>query len=171
MKNVKHMTTAESNQPFSVAPDDKALTCVAKRGRGRPAIHHSNERVRAFVVSFSSPSELREAYPQIDDCLVGTTHLQTEGQASTRPLSKRRLFDALQHCESIDTASVSRALGYGYSPAAVKRYAVAARVASKAIASQLDQHPTWEVEAADRREGKEALDRPYFAAMQVLGLM
>lgn len=171
MKNVKHMTTAESNQPSFVASDGKALTCSAKRGRGRPSIHHPNERVQAFVACFASPSELKEAYPLIDDCLVGITHLQTEGQASTRPLSKRRLFDALQQCENIDTASVARALGNGYSPAAVKRYAIAARVASKAIASQLDQHPMWEVEAAALREGMESLDRPYFAAMQVLGLM
>jgi hypothetical protein len=113
--------------------------------------------------------ELKEAYPHIDDGLVGVTHLQTEGQASTRPLSKRRLFEALQRCGSIDTVGVAHALGRGYSLATVKRYTAAARVASKAIASNLDQHPAWESEAADMQESREALDRPYFSELQALG--
>lgn len=123
------------------------------------------------MLCFTSPCGLKEAYPPIDDRLVGITHLQTEGQASTRPLSKRRLFEALQRCESIDTASVGSALGRDSSLATVKRYTAVARVASKAIACLLDQHPAWEPQAADLKESMGALDRPYFDELQALGLI
>lgn len=142
-----------------------------KRGRGRPAIHHCNSRAQSYMLCFTSPCELKEACPRIDDCLIGITHLQTEGQASTRPLSKRRLFEALQRCESIDAVSVAHALGRDYSLATVKRYTAVARVASKAIASLLNKHPAWEPQAVDLKESREALDRPYFAELQALGLM
>lgn len=142
-----------------------------KRGRGRPAIYHDNERVQAFMLCFSSPCELKEAHRRMDDALIGITYLQTEGQASTRPLSKRRLFEALQRCSSIDAVSVANALGRGYSLATVKRYTAIARVASKAITSLLDQHPAWEPQAVALKESREAIDGPYFAELQALGLM
>lgn len=172
MKNVKNVTTAENNQPSSAVPEVTTSPIeVAKRGRGRPTLHHDNGRVQVFMSCFSSSSELREDYPLIDNSLVGVTHLQTEGQASTRPLSKRRLFDALQHCSIIDTESVAHAFGQRYSLAAVKRYCAAARVASRAILNLLDRHPQWETQAAVMREGRETIDRPYFAELRAAGLM
>lgn len=120
---------------------------------------------------FTSLGELWEVHPRMDDALTGVTHLQPKGQASTRPLSKRRLFEALQRCRVVDTVSVAHALGRGYSLAAVKRYTGAARVASKAIASLLDRCPAWEPQAVDLKESREAIDAPYFAELRAIGLM
>ena len=109
--------------------------------------------------------------PRLDDAITGITHLQSEGQASTRPLSKPMLFRALKRCKTIDTASVAVALGREYSLATVKRYTAVARVASKAIDRLLDMHTSWETIAIQLKESREEIDRPYFQEAQALGLM
>lgn len=142
-----------------------------KRQRGRPAISHDNARVRAFVCNFDSLSALTEALPRLDDVLTGITCLQSVGQASTRPLSKRMLFAALQRCETIDTLGVAVALGRDYKRAAIARYTAVARVASKAIDRLLDMHPAWEGAELQTKKSREDTDRPYFQEAQALGLM
>lgn len=141
------------------------------RGRGRPALIHDNSRVQAFVLCFDNASDLAETIPRLNDAITGITHLQTEGQASTRPLSKPMLFRALQGCATIDTLSVAVALGRDYSLAAVKRYTAIARVASKAIDRLLDMHPAWESIATQLKKSREEIDGPYFREAWALGLM
>lgn len=116
---------------------------ATKRGRGRPPIEHDNRRVRDFVRAFESTADIRESLPSLDDVLTGITHLQPEGQDSTRPLSKGSLLHVLQHCKTISTESVKAAIGPAYSLSQIKRYALAARVASKAIAHNLNHRPAW----------------------------
>ncbi len=126
--------------------------------RGRPTITHDNTRVQAFVCNFHSPHALAEAMPGVDDTLTGITYLQTEGQASTRPLSKRMVFRALQRCALVSTESVAAALGRDYSKAAAARYTASTRVASKAIARLLDQFPEWEAQAANLKAERTQYD-------------
>lgn len=149
----------------------RAAATTPSRGRGRPALVLDNRRVQAFIHCFDTARDLAEAMPRLDDAITGITHLQTEGQASTRPLSKLMLFRALQRCPAIDTASVAVALGREYSLATVKRYTAIARVASKAIDRLLDLHPSWETIAIQIKESREEIDRPYFQEAQALGLM
>lgn len=122
--------------PQTTPPDTKL-------GRGRPPMEHDNSRVRAFLRAFESTTDIRENLPSLDDVLTGITYLQPEGQDSTRPLSKGSLLHVLQHCKTISTESVKAAIGPAYSLSQVKRYALAARVASKVIAHNLNQRPAW----------------------------
>ena len=156
---------------FQVIPMQEPTNQSPIRGRGRPALVHDNSRVQAFVGYFDNAHDLTETMPRLDDVITGITYLQTEGQASTRPLSKQMLFRALQRCQTIDTLSVAVALGREYSRAAIARYTAIARVASKAIERLLDTHPTWEPIAVQLRESRNELDRPYFQEAQALGLM
>lgn len=128
--------------------------------RGRPTLTHQNGRVQAFTCHFDSPSEFAEVFPKLDDALTGITYLQTEGQASTRPLSKRMVFRALQGCEVVSTENVAAALGRGYSKAATARYTASTRVASKAIDRLLDQFPEWEAQAALWKAERTQYDDP-----------
>lgn len=114
-----------------------------KRGRGRPTIEHDNRRVRGFLRAFESTSDIRENLPSLEDVLTGVAHLQPEGQGSTRSLSTSILLHVLQHCKTISTESAQAALGPAYSLSQVKRYALAARVASKLIEHNLNQRPAW----------------------------
>lgn len=141
------------------------------RGRGRPTLVHDNSRVQTFVNCFHDVYDLGEAMPRLADAITGIVHLQTEGQASTRPLSKAMLFRVLAGCQTIDTASATVALCREYSPAAVARYTAAARVASKAIDRFLDTHPAWEPIAIQIKESREEIDRPYAQELEALGLM
>lgn len=114
-----------------------------KRRRGRPAIEHDNRRVRLFLRAFDSNSDIRDNLPTLDDVLTGIVRLQTEGQGSTRPLSRGTLLHVLQHCKTISTETVQAAMGPAYSITQVKRYALAARVASKVIDHNLNMRPSW----------------------------
>ncbi len=114
-----------------------------RRGRGRPSIQHDNRRVSAFLQAFESTTDIRDSLPTLDDVLTGVVHLQPEGQDSTRPLSKSTLLHVLQHCSTISTASVKAALGPNYSLSQVKRYTLAARVASKVTEHNLNQRSAW----------------------------
>lgn len=113
-----------------------------RRGRGRPALVHDNRRVRDFMSVYCTPGEAVEDFPWLGHVLTGTVYLQTEGQASTRPLSKWSLFLALQLCDAISTEDVAVAIGQDYSRATIARYTATARVASKAIERELDRRPS-----------------------------
>lgn len=139
--------------------------------RGRPALCHDNRRVQAFVQKFGTVSEMVEELPVLEGILTGIVHLQTEGQASTRPLLKRMLFRALHGCETISAERVAVALGQKYSRAAVARYVAHARVTSNALAGFLDRHPAIETEATSCRMSRMELDRAHFEELGKQGLM
>jgi hypothetical protein len=141
-----------------------AQTTTPKRGRGRPPKDHDNRRVAAFMSHYPTAFDLGQDRPALDDVLTGATLLQTEGQGSTRPLSRLKLFMVLQHCPTISTGAVSGIFGGECSPATAVRYAAIARVASKAIASHLDRHPAWEEEASTLATSMETIDAPYCLA-------
>ncbi len=134
--------------------------------RGRPTIVHDNRRVQAFVRRFGAVfCELAEELPQLDDVLTGIAHLQTEGQDSSRPLSKHMLMRVLHGCETITTEATAMALRRNYSRAAVARYTAHARTASKAIERILDLHPEWETSAGTLQAAREELDSPFLAQL------
>lgn len=140
---------------FLYLPMTEPTSSPHSRGRGRPALVHDNRRVQAFMQCFEAPSAVKHCMPGLDDVLTGITHLRTTGPKendSTRPLSKRMLFRAIRECQTIDTQSVTLALGRKYSRAAIARYTAIARVASKAIDSLLDHNPSWESQATRMRE-------------------
>lgn len=144
------------------------MVCAARwwamsegRPRGRPAIVCDNQRVAAFLSHYPTAFDLGQDRPALDDVLTGATMLQTEGQGSTRPLSRIKLFAVLQHCPTISSKAVADIMGGECSRSQADRYTAAARVASKAIASHLDRHPAWEQEAATLAASMEAIDAPY----------
>jgi hypothetical protein len=126
----------------------------APRKRGRPAASLDNRAVRQFLVNI--PSEWEAHTPgavvcdpwalkgpqrrQLEDVLTGAVYLQSEGQASTRPLARPLLLRVLQRCDTITSKGVSEAIGRDYSRATFDRYMAVARVASKAIAALLERH-------------------------------
>jgi hypothetical protein len=143
------------------------ITTLQPRPRGRPAIVHDNRRVQAFVQKFGGAfTELSAELPQLDDVLTGITHLQSEGQDSTRPLSKHMLMRVLHGCDSITTEATAAALRRSYSRSAVARYTAHARAASKTIERLLDQHPHWEVSAGILQAAREELDGPFLAQLR-----
>jgi hypothetical protein len=134
--------------------------------RGRPAIVHDNRRVQAFVQRFAGAfCDLAEELPALNDVLTGITHLQTEGQDSSRPLSKHMLLRVLHGCDSISTEAVAVALVREYSKAAVARYTAHARTASKAIEALLDRHSDWEASAGTLQAARDDLDLPFLAGL------
>lgn len=137
---------------------------------GRPPRAHDNTRVAAFMGSCLEVGELLDNWPRVDDILTGAVQLQTEGQGSTRPMSKRRLFQVLRSCPVIGTHATALALGLDNSLTTAKRYAAAAGVASRAVLALLVADPRYEAAgglAADR----EALDAPYWRDLRAAGLM
>ena len=147
--------------------------------RGRPAVALDNRRVSAYLSNFTTLSELTGLHPSMGDIFTGVSRLQTEGQGSTRPLSRRQLFHVLSMCDHITADAVAQALG-DVSLRHAQRYAGHARVASKAIARLLDQRPWLEAAVsfwtpAGRRqtvaEAQTELDEPYFAELRAAGLM
>jgi hypothetical protein len=143
------------------------MTTTPPVRRGRPAIAHDNRRVQAFVHRFGAAfCELSEELPGLDDALTGITHLQTEGQDSSRPLSKHMLLRVLHGCETISTEAAAVALRRDYSKAAVARYTAHARTASKTIERLLDHHPEWETCAGALQAAREALDGPFLAQLK-----
>jgi hypothetical protein len=136
----------------------QTTTPATKRGRGRPTIEHDNSRVRTFLRAFDSATDIRESLPDLDDALIGVLCLQPEGQASTRSLSMKRLLHVLQHCKTISTEAVETALGPAYSLTQVKRYTLAARVASKVVEHNLNQRPAWNTLAQQQMAGVHLFD-------------
>lgn len=125
----------------------------ASRGRGRPPRVQDNSRVAAFLIAAAA------CYPAVPasnscrgplcDVLTGAQWLQSEGQASTRSLSRVRLLRVLSGCPAISPQAVRQALGGVASRSTVDRYAASARVASRAILGLLERHPEWEAEALE----------------------
>ncbi len=91
--------------------------------------------------------ELLETYSRVEDVFTGVVHAQSEGQGSTRPLSKRKLYAALRSCSVIATETVAMALARvsveAPSKATVGRYTAIARIASRAIDDLLEVNPHW----------------------------
>lgn len=91
--------------------------------------------------------ELLETYSRVEDVFTGVVHAQSESQGNKRPLSKRKLYAALRSCPVISTETVATALARitrGVpSKATVGRYAVMARIASRAIDNLLEVNPHW----------------------------
>ncbi len=149
--------------------------------RGRPATSVDNARAGTFLSSFLTLREVAELHPSIDDVFVGVSQLQTAGQASTRPLSRRKLFRILSHCEHITVAAVAELLELEANARTAQRYAGHARVASMMVTRLLDQRP-WMEQATNfqtpngaHRQSLAAaraeLDAPYFAELRAAGLM
>lgn len=155
--------------------------------RGRPAVTFDNTRVRAFLSSFDYLFGLKgrrygagDVHLSIGDIFVGVSRLQTDGQASSKPLSTGRLFHILSHCDRISTAAVTE-VAPELGERQVRRYAGHARVASKAIARLLAQRPWMEsavsflaprgTKRQTLAEAQAAIDAPYFAELRAAGLM
>lgn len=101
-----------------------------------------NRRVSAYLSTFATLSELTGLHPSMDDIFTGVSRLQTEGQGSTRPLSRRQLFHVLSMCDHITADAAAQG---DVSLRHAQRYAGHARVASKAIARLLDQRHGWKL--------------------------
>lgn len=107
---------------------------------------HDNGAVRAYLSEYDSWEQVRECIPWADDVMTGIAAAQTEGQASTRPLSQRCIFAVLVSCEAIGTQATAAALWRkGYSRATIARYTLAARAASVLIARLMEPH-AWDGE-------------------------
>ena len=113
------------------------------RKRGRPVIEHDNSKVSEFVMGYLSMQQVRDDNLQLDNIITGASLLQPEGQGSSRGLSQSAMLHILQGCKTISTETVREVLKSSYSPATVKRYTIAARVAAKAIERQLALNPAW----------------------------
>ena len=126
----------------------------------RPPNVHDNRKVRSFLEGYVSARELCEDYPAIDDILSGALELKTEGDTSTRSLSRQVLFHILQQCPTIDVSSIKAATRVPYAYNTLAAYAAVARVVSKAIERFIDN-------LADRKavqslgRARTAIDRPY----------
>ena len=94
---------------------------------------HDNRKVRSFLDGYVSCQELCEDYPPLDDIFSGVLELKTQGDTSTRSLSRQVLFHILQQCRTIDVSSVKTATRLPYAYRTLLAYAGIARVASKAI--------------------------------------
>ncbi|QTD44214.1 hypothetical protein [Ottowia testudinis] len=115
----------------------------------------------------------------MDDIFTGVSRLQAEGDGSTRPLSRSRLFHVLSVCDDISADAVAQAMS-DVGERQARKYAGHARVASKAIARLLDQRPWmeaavsfWSPSGARQTiaEAQAELDEPYFAELRAAGLM
>lgn len=148
------------------------------RPRGRPPKDHDNRRVRAFISTFATYTQLAVAFPSIEDVITGASHLQTTGQASSRPLSRGLIFRVLSACVRITTEAVEDGLGRDYKPATVWRYMAASIVASKAIEGLLKVNPSWAARAvqhplavAEVAAAMRDVDAPFFAELAALGFL
>lgn len=102
---------------------------------------HDNRTVMDFLSEFSTVGELLESHPRIGDILAGVLAARSAGDGSTRSLSRRYLINVLQACPVVtaeNIASVIDARSDGQpenliSVQTARKYAAAARVASRAI--------------------------------------
>ena len=152
----------ESSTASHVETPDSQPTAAPKK-RGRPTIQHDNSQVASFLSCFPCLYDAREAFPWLDDIFTGVVHLQTEGQASTRPLSRSSLYRVLSACEALQQQAVAGALPGSPSGRTAYRYAAIARVASTAIARELERQPHLLPEAQNWKADRDALDAPYMA--------
>ena len=133
---------------------------------------HDNSRVHAFTGDYLFLAELTEEHPALNDIFTGAVHLQTEGDSRSRPLLKGRLFAILSNVPFITAAAVAEALNLPADSSTARAYALAARVASKAIERLLNQRPWMELSGNQSiRAAQAELDAPYFAELRAQGLM
>ncbi|XHS78114.1 hypothetical protein ACFJGW_20690 [Burkholderiaceae bacterium UC74_6] len=118
----------------------------------------------AFLDGYLTPGEACRDHPWLDCILSGVLALQTAGDTATRSLSRRVLFNILQHCEVISTRAVAELLRGRYAGRTVERYASAARVASKAIERRLESGVP--ISTAGSLEARRELDAPYQASLE-----
>ena len=129
---------------------------------------HDNGRVHRYLHSYLKAWELCEAHPAIDDIFSGVLALKSEGDSSTRSLSRQVLFHILQCCPSIHVGAISGATNGRYAYSTNAAYAAASRVASKAIANYLDQM-NCKVQPLTILEERKRLDAPYLARLEATG--
>lgn len=137
--------------------------------RGRPAKSHDNTVTRQFVSNFWNATDMTQTYPATGDILAGVLALKTEGDSSTRSLSRTALFRVLTYSDRITVSDVRRLLGARYSDRAVQRYAEAARVASKALAAFISTLtlPPGSSRHPSRLADMQAIDAPYAGSLAV----
>jgi len=104
----------------------------------------------------------------MDDIFSGILALKTAANTATRSLSRQTLFQILQHCETIDVASVNAATGGRYAYSTVASYAAVARVASKAIGSFIHRLPEVEPPRLPLGHERRNLDAPYRRELSAL---
>jgi hypothetical protein len=155
---------------MTTATTDEAVSATTARRPGNATKRHDNRRVSAFVAAFDTVSDLCEEFPTVADILTGVSWLKSPGDTSTRPLSRAVLFHVLARCEDITTEATARATHWRYKRAGVERYAAHARAASKAVAALLDRIPAMERRTAALTAERQAMDAPYQAQLQALGL-
>ena len=131
---------------------------------------HNNERAQSFLDAYLTAAEVCEDNPQVDDIFSGVLELKTEGDSSTRSLSRQVLFQILQRCPTIDVASINSATNGSYSYRSLAGYAALARVASKAIAGFIDKMPVG-VHRLTIRQEQQLLDDPYEDELRALDLI
>lgn len=141
---------------------------IQTKHRGRPPLSHDNQAVFAFLRHYDYLSDLTDDYPKVESILTGAAWLQSEGQASTRPLSRRDLFQVLRHCPVITTQGVQVVLKDDLSPTQANRYFMAARVASKGLRDLLEKSPEMLEHICTLKASREALDAPYFQELEGL---
>ena len=98
---------------------------------------HDNRKVRALLDGYVSCQELCEDYPALDDIFSGVLELKTQGDTSTRSLSRQVLFHILQQCRTIDVSSVKGATRLPYAYTTIAAYAPSA----SAYSAQLNSSP------------------------------
>lgn len=135
-----------------------------KKRRGRPTKSLDNSYVQNLLQSFWNMRDAFENFPQLEDIITGVTRLQTEGQGSTRPMPRYRLYRLLSLCDVITSVRIASLLPQGYHQSTVARYTLAARVASAAIQREIERRPNWaEAAQPDSPFESELLDEHLFA--------
>mgnify|MGYP003383582924 CR=1 FL=1 len=131
---------------------------------------YDNAKVSHFLGGFYHSSQLCEEYPQIDNIFSGVLELRTAGDTATRALSRQTLFHVLQWCPVIDVEAINEVTNRQYAYPTLTRYAALARVASKALGRFIEQLPT-EGRATTVKQAQQALDAPYLAELEAMGLL
>lgn len=135
--------------------------------KGRPTLSHDNQNVYAFLGHYDFFSDLKDDFPEVESILTGISWLQSEGQASTRPLSRRELFQVLRQCPVITTERVKWVLK-DLSQPQVNRYFMASRVASNALRDLLERSPKMMEYTSSLKTSREALDATYLEELEGL---
>lgn len=131
---------------------------------------HNNSTVQAFLSNYYTVTELCDTFFSIDDIVSGVLELKTPGDSSTRTLSRKLLFHILRWCPMIDVASIEKLTRGRYSYNSLAGYATVARVASKAIESFIGSLPK-RPQGLTLKQEREAIDAPYRAELEALGLV
>ncbi len=133
-----------------------------------------NGAVSAFLGEFLTAGELIEAHPRTDDIITGVLEARTAGDTADCTLSRRVLFHVLQQCpaisvEHIAAVTVNPKTGGRYGESTLRKYAAAARVASRELTrfiAELPAEDTGQGEALAREE----VDREFLGQLRTLAL-